>query len=211
MNLLEVRFTVLWVPSLPGPPGVFYSQIVHTEPPAVFRLWLWFPLQAQAPMVVSPWEASTSSVHLWASPVLGVAVCLLWQMQKEISLSFFLIYTHLSYLIQYQGLFFIFLHFFFFFLFAPRFIEDWLLGFHVLAKFLIWVAFLTTQWKSGLVSHLQLLSLLVLHQFSLVIQSCPTLCDPVNRSTPGLPVHHQLPEFTQTHVHRVSDARIIKY
>ena len=32
-----------------------------------------------------------------------------------------------------------------------------------------------------------------------------TLCDPMNRSTPGLPVHHQLPEFTQTHVHRVSD------
>ena len=37
-------------------------------------------------------------------------------------------------------------------------------------------------------------------QFSLVAQSCPTLCDPMNRSTPGLPVHHQLPEFTQTHV-----------
>ena len=39
-----------------------------------------------------------------------------------------------------------------------------------------------------------------------VAQSCPTLCDPMNHSTPGLPVHHQLPEFTQTHVHRVSDA-----
>ena len=38
------------------------------------------------------------------------------------------------------------------------------------------------------------------------VQSCPTLCDPMNRSTPGLPVHHQLLEFTQTHVHRVSDA-----
>ena len=36
--------------------------------------------------------------------------------------------------------------------------------------------------------------------------SCVRLCDPMNRSTPGLPVHHQLPEFTQTHVHRVSDA-----
>ena len=36
--------------------------------------------------------------------------------------------------------------------------------------------------------------------------SCPTLCNPMNRSTPGLPVHHQLPEFTQTHVHQVSDA-----
>ena len=43
-------------------------------------------------------------------------------------------------------------------------------------------------------------------QFRSVAQSCPTLCDPMNRSTPGFPVHHQLPEFTQTHVHRVSDA-----
>ena len=43
-------------------------------------------------------------------------------------------------------------------------------------------------------------------QFSSVTQSCPTLCDPMNCSTPGLPVHHQLLEFTQTHVHRVSDA-----
>ena len=42
--------------------------------------------------------------------------------------------------------------------------------------------------------------------FSSVAQSCPTLCDPMSRSTPGLPVHHQLLEFTQTHVHRVSDA-----
>ena len=39
-----------------------------------------------------------------------------------------------------------------------------------------------------------------------VAQSCLTLCNPMNRSTPGLPVHHQLPEFTQTHIHRVSDA-----
>ena len=43
-------------------------------------------------------------------------------------------------------------------------------------------------------------------QFSSVAQSCPTLCDPMNCSMPGLPVHHQLPEFTQTHVHRVRDA-----
>ena len=43
-------------------------------------------------------------------------------------------------------------------------------------------------------------------QFSSVSQSCPTLCDPMNRSTPGLPVHHHHPEFTETHVHRVSDA-----
>ena len=44
------------------------------------------------------------------------------------------------------------------------------------------------------------------NQFSPVAQSCPTLCDPMNQSTPGLPVHDQLPEFTQTHVHRVGDA-----
>ena len=43
-------------------------------------------------------------------------------------------------------------------------------------------------------------------QFSSVTQTCPTLCDPMNHSTPGLRVHHQLPEFTQTHVHRVGDA-----
>ena len=43
-------------------------------------------------------------------------------------------------------------------------------------------------------------------QFSSVAQSCPTLCHPMNSSMPGLPVHHQLPEFTQTHVHRVGDA-----
>ena len=44
------------------------------------------------------------------------------------------------------------------------------------------------------------------NQLSSVAQSCPTLCDPMNHSTPGLPVHHQLPEFTQTHVHQVGDA-----
>ena len=43
-------------------------------------------------------------------------------------------------------------------------------------------------------------------QFNSVAQSCLTLCDPMNCSTPGLPVHHQLSEFTQTHVHWVSDA-----
>jgi len=44
------------------------------------------------------------------------------------------------------------------------------------------------------------------HQIRSVTQLCPTLCNPMNHSTPGLPVHHQLPEFTETHVHRVSDA-----
>ena len=46
----------------------------------------------------------------------------------------------------------------------------------------------------------------VSQSISSVAQSCPTLCDPMNRSTPGLPVHHQLLEFTQTHVHWISDA-----
>ena len=48
--------------------------------------------------------------------------------------------------------------------------------------------------------------ILVVLQFSSVSQSCLTLCDPMNRSTPGLPVHHQLSELTQTHVYRVGDA-----
>ena len=50
-------------------------------------------------------------------------------------------------------------------------------------------------------------SLLILSvQFSSVSQSCPTLCDPMDCSTPGIPVHHQLPELTQTYVHRAGDA-----
>jgi len=48
-------------------------------------------------------------------------------------------------------------------------------------------------------------TLLTGYQFSSVAQSCPILCDPMNCSTPGLPVHHQLPEFTQTHVHCIGD------
>ena len=48
--------------------------------------------------------------------------------------------------------------------------------------------------------------IIISDQITSVAQSCPTLCDPMNHSTPGLPVHHQLPEFTQTHVHQVSDA-----
>ena len=47
--------------------------------------------------------------------------------------------------------------------------------------------------------------------FSSVAQLCPTLCDPMNRSMLGLPVHHQLPESTQTHVHRVSDAILVSH
>ena len=51
-----------------------------------------------------------------------------------------------------------------------------------------------------------LLSAISSVQFSSVAQSCPTLCNPMNCSMPGLPVHHQLPEFTQTHIRRVNDA-----
>ena len=53
--------------------------------------------------------------------------------------------------------------------------------------------------------HCRKILYLLIHsvQFSSVAQSCPTLCNPTNRSMPGLPVHHQLLEFTQTHVHRV--------
>jgi len=51
--------------------------------------------------------------------------------------------------------------------------------------------------------YIKIYSVSLILQFSSVAQSC---CNPMNRSTPGLPVHHQLPEFTQTHIHRVSDA-----
>ena len=48
-------------------------------------------------------------------------------------------------------------------------------------------------------------------QFSSAAQSCPTLCDPMNRSTPGLPVHHQLPDFTQTQVHRAISSSVVPF
>ena len=60
-------------------------------------------------------------------------------------------------------------------------------------------------WKGHLFLVLVLEGLVGLHQFSSV-QSCPTLCNPTDHSMPSLPVHHQLPEFTQTHVYQVSDA-----
>ena len=58
----------------------------------------------------------------------------------------------------------------------------------------------------GLSSRDLMYSMVTIVQFSSVTQPCPTLCDPMNRSTPGLPVHSQLLEFTQTHVHQVGDA-----
>ena len=60
--------------------------------------------------------------------------------------------------------------------------------------------------KSSLYIWKFLVHIPLMPQFSSVPQSGPTLCNPVNCSTPGLPVHHQLPEFTKTHVHRVGDA-----
>ena len=62
---------------------------------------------------------------------------------------------------------------------------------------LCWVVFPTSYFCQLLFSSVQ---------FSSVTQLCPTLCDPMNCSTPGLPVHHQLQESTQTHVHRIGDA-----
>ena len=64
-------------------------------------------------------------------------------------------------------------------------------------------SFSPSSWPKSLVS---LVLLYLSDQIRSVAQLCPTLCDTMNRSTPGLPVHHQLPEFTQTHVHRVSNA-----
>ena len=85
-------------------------------------------------------------------------------------------------------------------------------GFHLLCleipKILLWILniLMYQNWvtNSSLLIIITISTLLV--QFHSVAQSCPTLCDPMNHSTPGLSVHHQLPEFTQTHVHRVSDA-----
>jgi len=61
-------------------------------------------------------------------------------------------------------------------------------------------------WNVDALCNIYIYIYISLSQIRSVAQSCPTLCDPMNCSTPGLPVHHQLLEFTQTHVHRVSDA-----
>ena len=66
--------------------------------------------------------------------------------------------------------------------------------------------FLNYMKESSHTNHTYSPNLIVFHQFSSVAQLCLTLCDPVDRSTPGLPVHHQLPEFTHIHVHWVGDA-----
>ena len=76
---------------------------------------------------------------------------------------------------------------------------------HILKIFFLSVVSFTIIFSHSESCLLILLFSLLSAQFSSVAQSCPTLCDPMN-STPGLPVHHQLLEFTQTHIHRVSDA-----
>ena len=82
---------------------------------------------------------------------------------------------------------------------VPRHLVNFSLGFLQLA--LTCLPYLSLPLQSILST-----SLGEMPQFSSVAQSCPTLCDPINHSTPGLPVHHQLPDSTQIHVHRVSDA-----
>ena len=67
-----------------------------------------------------------------------------------------------------------------------------------------WSYFSFVNWPNNVLYSIFLAALQF--QFSSVAQSCPTLCDPMNRSSPGLPVYHQLPESTQTHVHCVGDA-----
>ena len=64
-------------------------------------------------------------------------------------------------------------------------------------------------WQVGLLPLMSPGKLLLIVRFSSVAQSCPTLCNLVNCSMPGLPVHHQLPEFTQTHIHQVGEAMVI--
>ena len=71
----------------------------------------------------------------------------------------------------------------------------------------VFISFLESKLKEGCHNHFALPWCSISSvQFSSFAQSCPTLCDPMNCSTPGLPVHHQLPEFTQTHIHQVGDA-----
>ena len=109
-----------------GSPGVFTLRLLTLSLQQFFSYGSGFFPKHRFPWSFHSEEASTSSVHLWASPVSGVAVCLLWQMQEQVSLSsiffFFLIYTHLSYLMQYHG---IFLSFFFFFSQVCRRLTPW--------------------------------------------------------------------------------------
>ena len=88
--------------------------------------------------------------------------------------------------------------------------RDWWAMVHVVAKSQTWLSDWahTHTWLWGRLLITTLMEIIAFRsdQIRSVTQSCLTLCDPMNRSTPGLPVHHELPQFTQTHVHRVSDA-----
>ena len=86
-------------------------------------------------------------------------------------------------------------------------ITSWEIDGETVADFIFWGSKITADGDCSheIKRHL-LLGSKVMTNLSSVAQSYPTLCNPMNCSTPGLPVHHQLPEFTQTHVHRVSDA-----
>ena len=81
-------------------------------------------------------------------------------------------------------------------------IHPHLLFFHLLKSKCIWYSY----FGGTIISKINLTQKLPSVQLSSVTQSCPTLCNSMNCSTPGLPVHHQLPEFTQTHVHQDGDA-----
>ena len=77
----------------------------------------------------------------------------------------------------------------------------------VISSFILWIPFIQRiRLWTPLVQRIVLFFLRKAIQFSSVAQSCPALCDPMNCSMPGLPVHHQLPELAQTHVYQVRDA-----
>ena len=90
-----------------------------------------------------------------------------------------------------------------------EFYPKWVLGFvrcfSASVNMIMWLSYF---WPVDVMDYINWFSNVesTLHQIRSVAQLCPTLCDPMNRSMPGLPVHHQLPEFTETHVHRVNDA-----
>ena len=107
---------------------------------------------------------------------------------------FWLSWTNLPRASVYKSLCgYMFSGFFLFFFFFKKTIEIIIWLFFILL--LLWITFSNIKY----IFKLHILS----DQIRSVAQSCPTLCDPMNHSTPGLPVHHQLPEFTQTHVHWV--------
>ena len=82
----------------------------------------------------------------------------------------------------------------------------WVLGFYLPLEQLKTKKKITYSYFSALLPAVSSVQSVQFSRSSSVAQPCPTLCDPMSRSTPGLPVHHQLPEFTPTHVHPVRDA-----